>query len=57
MQFTYVWLHLYYHLMPRNDLNIVTLLLPTAGIEPRPPAQQATALSITPLHLGTTGVV
>ena len=28
------------------------LLMPTAGIEPGPPAQQATALSITPLHLG-----
>ena len=30
------------------------LLMPTAGIEPGPPAQQATALSITPLHLGLT---
>ena len=29
-----------------------TLLLPTAGIEPGPPAQQASVLSITPLPLG-----
>ena len=34
------------------------LLLPTEGIEPRPPAQQASALSITPLLFGLSdGVV
>ena len=42
--------------MPRgrkNHLNIATFLhMPTAGIEPGPPAQQAVALSITPLPLG-----
>ena len=42
-----------YHLPPeKNHLNIaIYLLLPTAGIEPGPPAQQASALSITPLPL------
>ena len=38
--------------MPKSHLNMVTLLLLMAGIEPGPPVQQATALSITPLHLG-----
>ena len=35
-----------------NDLNIATFcFLPTAGIEPMPPAQQESKLSITPLPL------
>ena len=38
----------------KNHLNIATvLLLLTAGIRPGPPAQQASALSITPLPLGS----
>ena len=45
-----------YHLIPRGRKTIrilqQTLLLPTAGIEPGPPTQQASALSITPLPLG-----
>ena len=36
----------------RNHLNIAMLLLPTAGTEPRPPAQHASVLSIAPLPLG-----
>ena len=43
--------------MPRGrkkHLNIATLLMPTAGLEPGPPAQQASALSIAPLPLGYT---
>ena len=42
-----------YHLMPRekNHLNCF-LILPTVGIEPRLPVQQASTLSITPLPLG-----
>ena len=35
----------------KNHLNIATLLLPTAGIEPGSPGQQGSALSITPLPL------
>ena len=40
--------------MPRkrkNPSEYYSLLLPMVGIEPRPPEQQASALSITPLHL------
>ena len=33
------------------------LLMPMAGIEPGPPAQQATALSISPLHLGINYII
>ena len=33
------------------------LPMPTAGIEPGPPAQQATALSITPLHIGQISLI
>ena len=36
----------------KNHLNIATFLLPMAGIEPGPPAQQASALFITPLPIG-----
>ena len=43
--------------MLKKHLNIATLLLLMAGIEPRPPAQQATVLSTTPLHLGKYCVV
>ena len=42
-----------YHLMPREKTHLnCFLLLPTVGIEPRLPAQQASTLSITPLPLG-----
>ena len=33
------------------------LLLPTAGIKLRPPGQQASALSITPLPLSLVGIL
>ena len=33
-------------------MQISLAFLPTAGIEPAPPAQQVSALSITPLPLG-----
>ena len=42
MQFSRVWLHLSYHLMLTNHQNL-RLLLPTAGIEPGPPAHYSIA--------------
>ena len=52
-----VWLHffpttLYPEEEKPSEYCKQTLLLPTAGIEPGPPAQQASVLFITPLPLG-----
>ena len=50
------WLHflLSYHLIPRKKPAELwhSSLLPTTGFEPGPPAQQASAQSITPAPLG-----
>ena len=40
-----------YHLMARGRKTI--LIMPTAGIEPGPPTQQASGLSITPMPLAS----
>ena len=53
-QFSHVWLHFYPPALCREKPSEYCdfLLLPAAGIEPGPPEQQASALSITPLPLG-----
>ena len=51
-KFNRVWLHFQSTTLRREkNLSVKLLNLPTAGIEPWPPAQQASTLSITPLPL------
>ena len=53
MQLSHAWLR--FSILPGGEKTSVYfhLLMPPAGIKPGPPAQQGTALSITPLYLGT----